>query len=66
MLYLGLFLVVYGVFVLWAAYAKPGFVWNTAKVQGFVKILKETGTVILFAVFGLAALIGGAAILLTL
>ncbi|NND84883.1 MAG: hypothetical protein HKN46_07005 [Acidimicrobiia bacterium] len=66
MVYLGWFLVVYGVFVLWSAFAKPAWVWNTGKVQGFVKLLKETGTVILFVVFGLAALIGGVAILLNL
>lgn len=66
MVYLGWFLIVYGVFVVWAAFAKPGWIWNTAKVQGFVKLLKETGTVVLFVVWGLAALGGGVAILLTL
>lgn len=60
---LGWFLIIYGVFVLYAAFAKPSWMWNTGKVQGFVKLLKERGTVILFVVFGLAALAGGVALL---
>ena len=59
MLYLAWFLVVYGVFVIYAGIFKPAWVWNTGKVQGFVKLIKETGTVILFWIVGIAALAGG-------
>ena len=63
MVYLGWFLVIYGALVLYAAFAKPSWIWNTGKVQGFVKLLKERGTVILFVVIGVAALAGGVALL---
>ena len=63
MVYLGWFLVAYGVLVLHAAFARPQWIWNTGKVQGFVKLLGERGTVIFFIVIGAAALAGGVAIL---
>ncbi len=38
---------------------RPKSVWGLAKIQGFVKLLGQTGTVIFFIVWGLAAIVGG-------
>jgi hypothetical protein len=64
MLYLGLFLIVYSIAVFLIAGFKPKAIWKMGKIQGFVKILGELGTVIFFIIFGLAAL--GVGIWLTL
>ena len=56
MLYLGIFLLVYAVAVFWITIAKPAKIWNIGKIQGFIKILGDTGTRIFFAIWGLAAL----------
>lgn len=61
---LGSILVVYGLFVVYVALAKPGPIWNMKKIQGFVTVFKETGTVVFFMIWGLAALAGGIVILL--
>ena len=53
---LGLFLILYGIFVVFLSITKkPGAVWNMGKVQAFVKVLGVTGTTIFFLVFGGAA-----------
>ena len=58
MLILGIFMVVYCVFVLFLSITKkPAAIWNMGKIQGFVNILGETGTKIFFIIFGLV--VGG-------
>jgi hypothetical protein len=56
MLYLGIFLILYAVAVFLIAFMKPAKIWNMGKIQGFVKILGDLGTVIFFSIFGLASL----------
>lgn len=56
---LGLFLIIYGLFVFFIAAKKPEAVWKMGKIQGFVKVLGEKGTVIFFFVWGTAAVVGG-------
>ena len=58
-LILAIVLWVYAAFVVVVAVAKPGPIWGMAKIQGFVKLLGETGTVIFFIVWGIAAAVGG-------
>jgi hypothetical protein len=54
---LGLFLILYGVFVIFLTITKkPQSIWNMAKVQAFIKVLGNTGTAIFFYIFGAAAL----------
>jgi hypothetical protein len=62
-LVLAIFLIVYGLAVLAIAWLKPPAIWNMGKIQGFVKLLTETGTVIFFYVWGIAALIVGIVLL---
>ncbi len=51
---LGLLALAYAVFVSYvAATKKPESIWNMGKVQGFVKVLGEKGTVIFFFIWGL-------------
>lgn len=60
LLILGIFLIVYGVFVLILAFTKkPAAIWNMGKIQGFVKMLGTTGTVVFFTIWGVAALVIG-------
>jgi hypothetical protein len=61
---IGIFLVVWGAAVGLLALAKPKSIWKMGKIQGFVQLLGEKGTVILFLILGAAALVGGMAILL--
>lgn len=57
-------LILYGVFTLYVAYAKPKAIWNLGKIQGFVQLLSEKGTVIFFTIVAVAIIIGGAYLLL--
>lgn len=57
-------LILYGVFTLYIAYAKPKSIWNIGKIQGFVQLLTETGTVIFFSIVGVATIAGGIYLLL--
>jgi hypothetical protein len=50
---------VYAAFVILVAVAKPGPIWGLGKIQAFVKLLGETGTVIFFIVWAIAAAVGG-------
>jgi hypothetical protein len=52
-------LILYGVFTLYIAYVKPKAIWNLGKIQGFVQLLSERGTVIFFSIVGIAVIIGG-------
>ncbi len=62
-MWLAIFLIVYGVAVLAIAWFKPARVWNMGKIQGFVRALTETGTVIFFVIWGLAAIVVGIVLL---
>ena len=57
-------LILYGIFTLYIAYFKPKAIWNIGKIQGFVQLLSEKGTVIFFALVGIAAIAGGIFLLL--
>jgi hypothetical protein len=57
-------LILYGIFTLYIAYFKPKAIWNIGKIQGFVQLLSEKGTVIFFSIVGLGTILGGAYILL--
>jgi hypothetical protein len=52
-------LILYGIFTLYIAYVKPKAIWNLGKIQGFVQLLSEKGTVIFFSIVGVAAIVGG-------
>jgi fatty acid desaturase len=56
MLYLGIALLVYGAFCIFAGLVKIPFIWNLGKIEMFKKLLGETGTQIFFVVWGLIAL----------
>jgi hypothetical protein len=57
-------LILYGVFTLYIAWAKPKAIWNIGKIQGFVQLLSEKGTVSFFSIVGIVTILGGAYILL--
>ncbi len=57
-------LILYGVFTLYIAYVKPKAIWNIGKIQGFVQLLSEKGTVIFFSIVGIATIVGGVYLLL--
>lgn len=52
---LGIFLIVWGAATALIAFLKPKPIWQMGKIQGFVKLLGETGTVILFLVMTVIA-----------
>ncbi len=56
MLFLGIFLLVYGVACIVIGVFKFEPIWKLGKVQGFVKLLGETGTTIFFSIWGLIAI----------
>ena len=54
----------YAAFVVYiAATKKPEKIWNMGKVQGFVKVLGEKGTVIFFYFWGVAFAVVGVLLL---
>jgi hypothetical protein len=57
-------LILYGIATLYIAYAKPKAIWNLGKIQGFVQLLSEKGTVIFFSIVSVATIVGGALILM--
>ncbi len=57
-------LILYGIATLYIAYAKPKAIWNLGKIQGFVQLLSEKGTVIFFSIVGIGTIVGGALILM--
>lgn len=59
MLILAIVLWVYAAFVVFVAVAKPKPIWGMGKIQAFVKLLGETGTVIFFIIWAIAAAVGG-------
>ena len=52
-------LLLYGVFTLYITWVKPKAIWNIGKIQGFVQLLSEKGTVIFFSIVGIATILGG-------
>jgi len=52
-------LILYGIATLYITYAKPKSIWELGKIQGFVQLLTEKGTVIFFTIVGVGALVGG-------
>jgi hypothetical protein len=57
-------LILYGIFTLYIAFAKPKAIWNLGKIQGFVQLLSEKGTVIFFTVVAIAIIGGGVYLLM--
>ena len=57
--YLSLFLILWGAGTLFVALRKPAAVWKLGKIQGFVQLLGEKGTVIFFVFIGVATIAGG-------
>jgi hypothetical protein len=57
-------LILYGILTLYIAFAKPKAIWNIGKIQGFVQLLTETGTVIFFSIVGIGTSVGGVLILM--
>lgn len=57
-------LILYGVFTLYIAYFKPKAIWKLGKIQGFVQLLSEKGTVIFFSIVGIAIIVAGVYLLL--
>ena len=57
-------LILYGILTLYIAFARPKAVWNIGKIQGFVQLLSEKGTVIFFSIVAVAAIAGGIFLLL--
>lgn len=57
-------LILYGIFTLYTAWIKPKAIWNLGKIQGFVQLLSEKGTVIFFSIVGIGTIVGGILILM--
>jgi hypothetical protein len=57
-------LILYGILTLYIAFARPKAIWNIGKIQGFVQLLSEKGTVIFFSIVGIGTIVGGTLILL--
>lgn len=51
---LGLLALIYGIFVIYVAIKKPAKIWSMGKIQGFIKVLGEKGTVVFFIIWGIA------------
>lgn len=52
-------LILYGVATISIAVFKPKAIWNIGKIQGFVQLLSEKGTVVFFSIVGIATIVGG-------
>ena len=63
MTYLAIFLILWGAGTASVAYFKPEKIWQIGKIQGFVQLIGDQGTTILFSVLGVAAFVGGILIL---
>ena len=56
---LGIVLILYSAFIIYIALKKPQSIWNMKKIQLFIKVLGENGTVYFFYIWAvLAAIIG--------
>lgn len=61
---LAIFLILWGLATFSVGLFKPPMLWNNAKIQGFVSVLSERGTVIFLSVIGALALAGGILLLI--
>ena len=52
-------LILYGITTFYIAYVKPKSIWKIGKIQGFVQLLGEKGTVIFFTLIGVATIAFG-------
>ena len=52
-------LILYGIIAIALAYFKPKSIWKIGKIQGFVQLLGEKGTVIFFDLIGVLTIAGG-------
>ncbi len=59
MLVLAILLIVYSAVVFWILVYRPAKVWKMGKIQGFIKILGEWGTRVLFILVALISLVLG-------
>jgi hypothetical protein len=59
LLLLAIVLWVYAIAVIVIAIFRPKAVWDLAKIQGFVKLMGDTGTRAFFVVWAIAVAIGG-------
>ncbi len=48
----GLLAIIYAILVFWISAKKPEKIWNMGKIQAFIKILGEKGTVVFFYIWG--------------
>lgn len=55
----GVLLVLYGAVVMFLTLNKPKAVWNMKKIKMFEKLLGEKGTVILFYIISIVAIVAG-------
>lgn len=60
---LGIFLIIWGLLAVAIALFKPKKIWAMGKIQGFVTLLGNKGTVILFITIGAAAIAVGIVLL---
>jgi hypothetical protein len=60
---LGIFLIIWGILALIIGILRPAKLWKIGKIQGFVQLLGDTGTQILFSIMGVIAIVGGILIL---
>lgn len=63
MVALAIILILYGIAVLAITFMKPQKIWNMKKIQGFVGVFTETGTVIFFTIWALIAIAVGIVLL---
>ncbi len=55
----GILLILYGLACFYIGLAKPQAIWKMGKIQGFVQLLGEKGTVAMMLILGVATLGGG-------
>ena len=61
---LAILLILWGLATMAVAIFKPKKLWQNAKIQGFVQLITETGSVVFFIIVGLIAIGFGLWILL--
>lgn len=62
-LIVGIFLIVWGAAAALIGLLRPARIWQLGKLQGFVKLLGETGAMILVTALGIVAIVVGILIL---
>ena len=63
---LGIFLILWGCATFLVAVIKPKALWQMGKIQGFIKLLGDGGTMILFIIMGVIAVGGGVILVIIL